>query len=101
MAKVDVRQRSRSRAPMARLEARVSAEQKSLFQRAAELQGRSLTDFIVSSAQDAATRTIQEMEQIKLNEAESRAFADALLNPEPGNRALREAAARYKALMTD
>lgn len=31
-----------------RLEARVSRDQKALFQRAAELQGRTLTDFVVA-----------------------------------------------------
>ena len=40
----------------ARLEARVSAEQKALFERAAALQGLSLTDFLVQSAQAAAWR---------------------------------------------
>ena len=37
-----------------RLEARISAEQKGLLQRAADLQGRTLTDFVVQSAHDAA-----------------------------------------------
>jgi uncharacterized protein (DUF1778 family) len=36
------------------LEARVSHDQKALFQRAAELQGRTLTDFGVASVNDAA-----------------------------------------------
>ena len=36
----------------ARLEARLSDEQKSLLQHAADLTGRSLTEFVVSSAQD-------------------------------------------------
>jgi len=36
-----------------RLEARVSRDQKALFQRAAELQGRTLTDFVIASVHDA------------------------------------------------
>jgi uncharacterized protein (DUF1778 family) len=42
-----------------RLEARVSAEQKALMERAAALEGRSLTDFVVGSAQAAAAATIR------------------------------------------
>ena len=40
----------------ARLEVRVSAAQKSLLQHAAALSGRTLTEFVVTSAQDAARR---------------------------------------------
>ena len=64
-----------------RLEARISAEQKQLFQHAADLQGRTLTDFVVQSAHEAAVRTIEEMQTIRLTEAESHAFAEALLAP--------------------
>lgn len=93
------RQTSATRAPAKvrgeRLEARISADQKGLFQRAAELQGRTLTDFVVQSAHEAAVRTIEEMQTIRLTEAESHAFAEALLAPrEPAPR-LKAAAKRY------
>ncbi len=78
-----------------RLEARVSREQKELFQRAAELQGRTLTDFVVASAHQAAVRTIEEMATIRLGAEESRAFADAVLNPREPTERLRAAARRY------
>ena len=84
-----------SRARAERLEARVSREQKTLFQRAAQLQGRTLTDFVIVSAHQAAVRTIEEMETIRLNAADSRAFADAILNPREPNEKLRAAARRY------
>jgi uncharacterized protein (DUF1778 family) len=77
------------------LEARISAEQKALFRRAAELQGRTLTDFVVSSAQEAAIRTIEDFRTVRLNAAESRAFAEALLNPREPTERLRAAARRY------
>jgi uncharacterized protein (DUF1778 family) len=79
-----------------RLEARISREQKRLFQRAADLQGRTLTDFVVSSAQEAAVRTIGEMQIIRLNAEDSRAFAEALLNPREPTERLRAAARRYR-----
>jgi uncharacterized protein (DUF1778 family) len=49
-----------------RVVARVSPDQKRLFQRAAALQGRTLTDFLIASAHDAAQRTIREREVIVL-----------------------------------
>lgn len=80
-----------------RLEARLSSDQKDLFQRAAELQGRTLTDFVIASVHEAAIRTLEDLQTVKLTAEESRAFAEALLNPrEPGSR-LRAAAQRYIA----
>ena len=78
-----------------RLEARVSREQKLLLQQAARLQGRSLTDFLISSAHEAAVRTIEEMQVIRLSVEDSRLFAEALLNPREPTDDLRAAARRY------
>jgi uncharacterized protein (DUF1778 family) len=78
-----------------RFEARISRTQKELFKRAAELQGRTLTDFVIASAQDAAVRIIGEMENIRLSPVDSRAFAEALLNPRQPPTELRAAAQRY------
>jgi uncharacterized protein (DUF1778 family) len=82
-----------------RLEARVSHETKALFQEAAALEGRSLTDFIVQSALENARRVIRETREahvIRLNSEASRIFFEALLNPPRPNRKLREAARRYR-----
>lgn len=78
-----------------RLEARVSPEQKALFKRAAELQGRKLTDFMVSSLQEAALRVIEEAQLIRLSEQDSRDFAEALLRPRKPPARLPAAARRY------
>jgi uncharacterized protein (DUF1778 family) len=82
-----------------RFEARISSEQKALFKRAAELQGRTLTDFVIASAHDAAVRTIEEMEIIRLSAADSRAFAEALFNPRQPSAELRAAAQRYRKMV--
>jgi uncharacterized protein (DUF1778 family) len=87
--------RTATRVRQERLEARISRDQKSLFQRAADLQGRSLTDFVLHSVHEAALRTIEETQLIRLDARESRAFADALLRPRPPNAKLRSAARRY------
>jgi uncharacterized protein (DUF1778 family) len=80
-----------------RLEARITAEQKALIQRAAELEGRSVTDYVISSVQDAAKRTIEAHEIVALGAADSRAFVDALLDPPPLNARLRDSMRRYRA----
>ena len=81
----------------ARFGARLTPEQKVLFERAAALTGRTLTDFVIGAAQEAATRTIEEIEILKLSERNSRALIEALLNPPPPSPALRKAARWYKA----
>jgi uncharacterized protein (DUF1778 family) len=80
----------------ARLEARVSQLQKSLLQRAATLSGRTLSEFVVASAQEAARKVIQEHESIRLSQAEQTAFVRALLNPPAPSERLRAAAQAYK-----
>lgn len=80
----------------ARLEARISVEQKAMLQQAAALSGRTLSEFVVASAQEAASRVIQEHETVRLSRAEQIAFVTALLNPPPANARLRKAAAAYR-----
>jgi uncharacterized protein (DUF1778 family) len=80
----------------ARLEARISIEQKAVLQQAAALSGRTLSEFIVASAQEAASRVIKEHETIRLSRAEQIAFVSALLSPPAPNARLRKAAAAYR-----
>ncbi len=80
---------------MERLEARVSREAKALCQKAAAIQGRSLTDFIVNSAVEAATRTVQENEFIVLTQRDRVAFVKALLNAPAPNTRLQKAAEHH------
>ena len=80
----------------ARLEARISVEQKARLQQAAALSGRTLSEFVVASAQEAATRVIREHETIRLSRSEQVAFVTALLKPAAPNAQLKRAAARYR-----
>jgi uncharacterized protein (DUF1778 family) len=84
-----------------RLEARVSTDLKRLFERAAELRGITLTDFVISTVHDAAIRTVQEHETLQLNQAATRAVVDALLNPPAPNSRLRAALRNYQKLFCD
>ena len=80
----------------ARLEIRVTAEQKELIEQAAAVNGRSTTDFVVSAVQEAATRTLQEHEKMSLTKRDRVAFVTALMDaPIPSPR-LKAAARRYK-----
>jgi uncharacterized protein (DUF1778 family) len=82
-----------------RLEARISSEQKALLQHAASLSGRTLSEFIVQSAQEAASRIIKEQELVQLSRAEQFAFVETLLNPPKPNARLRKAVKQYRAEM--
>ena len=76
----------------ARLEARISAEQKAMFQQAATLSARTLSEFVVASAQEAATRIIQAHEIIALTRDEQVRFLSGLLVAHAPNERLRQAA---------
>ena len=80
----------------ARLEARVSSEQKDFFQRAATLTGRTLSELVIDSTQEAAAKIVQEHEVIRLSREEQVAFVNALLTPgEPGVR-IKRAVQNYR-----
>lgn len=91
----DTTDKSRS----ARLEARISAEQKATLQHAASLSGRTLSEFVVASAQEAANRVLQEHAMVRLSRSEQVAFVSALLDPPEPNARLRQAAATYRKQM--
>ena len=82
-----------------RLEARVAPEQKRLIERAAELRGTSVTDFVLASAQQAALETIENFQMLSLRDEASRLFVSSLLSAPAPNAAARAAVRRYKSLM--
>jgi uncharacterized protein (DUF1778 family) len=82
-----------------RLEARIAPEQKRLIERAAQLRGTTVTDFVVLSAQREAARTIKDFEVLSLAQEAREVFVAAVLNPPSPNEALRAAARRYRKRM--
>jgi uncharacterized protein (DUF1778 family) len=80
-----------------RLEARVTRDQKRLIERAAELRGTTVTEFLVASAQQAAAETIRDHEVLVLRNEARDVFINAFLNPPAPNEALRSAARLYRA----
>ena len=81
-----------------RLEVRTTSAQKRLIERAAQLRGTSVTDFVVSNIQAAAAETIREFESLFLRDEAREIFVKALLNPPQPNKALKAAAARHKQM---
>ena len=65
----------------ARIEARIAPDALAVVRRAAEIQGRSVSDFVVAAAQEAASRTIAEAEIVRLSVEDQRRIAEAILNP--------------------
>ncbi|MBI3774953.1 MAG: DUF1778 domain-containing protein [Gammaproteobacteria bacterium] len=84
----------------ARLEARISTDLHTLLKRAAEIQGRTLTDFVVSAVQEAAQRAIEQADFIRLTLADQECFAEALLSPPKPAPALKRAFARRRKLIS-
>lgn len=83
---------------IARLEARLPADIYALLKRAAEIEGRTLSDFVVSAAREAASRTIQESGILRLSVEDQKLFANAILNPPAPNAALKRIAKRHRKL---
>jgi uncharacterized protein (DUF1778 family) len=83
----------------ARLEARISTDLHSMLKRAAELQGRTMTDFVIAAVQDAAQHAIEQAEVIRLSLADQECFAQALLSPPQQSPALERAFARRSKLL--
>lgn len=85
----------------ARLEARVDPELKARWQQAADLEGRTLTDFIISSLEESSERVIQRYQRMKLDRQDSVDFVEAITNPPEPSTRLIEAARKYQEIMDD
>jgi len=83
----------------ARLEARLPRPVLARLKRAAEIQGRTVTDFVVAAADEAACRTIEQTEIIRLSVKDQRQIAAALLHPPAPTPALKKAFQRHRALI--
>jgi uncharacterized protein (DUF1778 family) len=68
------------------------------LKRAAEIRGRTLSDFVVAAADEAACRALEDAEIIRLSITGQRQIAAAILKPPAPTSALRKAAKRYREL---
>jgi uncharacterized protein (DUF1778 family) len=83
----------------ARLEARIAPDALAVVKRAAEIQGRSVSDFVVAAAEEAAHRTIEQTQIIRLSVEDQRAFVEAVLNPPLLTPAMERAIKRYRKVI--
>jgi len=79
----------------ARVDFRPRADQKALFERAAALEGQTLSEFLIRSAERRARELIQEHETLRLQGEAAERFVSLLLSPPKPNARLREAASRH------
>jgi uncharacterized protein (DUF1778 family) len=82
-----------------RIEARIAPDALTIVKRAAELQGRSLSDFIVDSALNMARKAIEETQIIRLAVEDQRAVVEAIFDPPPLSPGMERAIGRYKDLV--
>src|SRR3954454_24581134 len=94
------RQRKMPKAKDYRFDARLNQQQKLLIQKAADLEGRTMTDFVLHSAQAAAERTIEERAMLILSTRETEDFVDAILQPAEPGPVLQTAVRHYKNVLS-
>jgi len=79
-----------------RLDIRLQPDTKELIQAAAELRNQTLTQFVVATLADEAGKVIAAHERTVLSDRDRDLFLEALDNPPAPNRALQNAARKYK-----
>jgi uncharacterized protein (DUF1778 family) len=84
-----------------RFEMRMTPYIRKVVKRAAEIQGRSMSDFIVAAAEEAAQKAIRNAHIIELTIDEQRAFAHALLDPPKLGSAWKRARESHRRLISE
>jgi uncharacterized protein (DUF1778 family) len=82
----------------ARIDARIPPEALAMVKRAAEIEGRSVSDFVIEAAQQAARKTIEDTHIIRLAADDQIRFAHMLLEPAPLSPAMERAKAAHARL---
>ncbi len=85
-----------ARAARERIDVRLRPEVKAEIERAAQIKGLTVTDFIVQNAVANARQTIREYETWTLERPDAEIFAAALMEPAELGPRLAQAAKRYK-----
>jgi uncharacterized protein (DUF1778 family) len=86
----------------ARLDIKLSKEQKLFFKRAATLGGyRSLTDFVILTVQEKAKKIVRESELVLATQKDSKIFFDAIMNADKPNNDLNTAAEKFKKMVSE
>ncbi len=86
-----------------RFDARIPEAQKALFEKAADLAGyRTLTEFLISSAQYQVNTILEQYHKIPASQKDQETFFNSIINPTEPNEKLKTAFNRYQqALKSD
>lgn len=84
-----------------RFEMRMTPYIRKVVKHAAEIQGRSMSDFIVAAAEEAARKAIEDARVIELTVDEQRRFAEALLDPPELGSAWKRARESHRRLISE
>ena len=85
----------------ARLEARIAPDALAVVKRAAEIQGRSVSDFVVEASRAEAERTIEKTQIIRLSLADQERMVEILTNPPRASPGLDRAFEAHRALIRE
>jgi len=81
----------------ARFDTRLPKEQKDFFEYAASLGGfRTLTEFVISSAQKQAKKIVEDHNKILASKRDCEIFFNAMMNPDKPNEKLKNAMAKHE-----
>jgi uncharacterized protein (DUF1778 family) len=95
------KRRASTKAKSSRLEVRISPDGLAMIRRAAEIQGRTISDFVSAAAQADAKKTIEDTHIIRLSLRDQRALIEAILNPPKPNAALKRAFEAHRRLVVE
>ena len=82
-----------------RLDARITPELRQQLRRVAEVQGRSVSDYVTATLRTAVQRDIADMEVIRLSREASERFAAMLIDPPDLAPAMRRAFEHHRRLV--
>jgi len=83
----------------ARLDTRITPELQEQLRRVAEIQGRSLSDYVTTTLRAAVQQDLVEIEAVRLSREGSERFAAALIDPPDLAPALQRAFAHHRRLV--
>jgi uncharacterized protein (DUF1778 family) len=83
----------------ARLETRITPELQQQLRQVAEIQGRSLSDYVTAALHAAVQRDLEEISTIRLTREASERFARALIDPPEPSPALQRAFELHRSLV--
>lgn len=89
----------RAAAKTSRIEARITPEALAVVRRAAEIQGRSVSDFMVAAAREVAEHTIRETQIVRLSVADQEMLFEMLQRPPEPSAALERAFEAHRRLI--